>query len=150
MELDIWQRALSYLITLWHNSVIWFWNFNSESIVTVSNFLWELTTRGITSVERISAFLVLSNIKNISDERDLNGTKLSWLSKLDVKLKKNSKKDIPKKKNLIIYLYKINTLKMKFYGFKFSRKITKSYNRLRKLDALCHISGSMLLEERKH
>ena len=72
MELDIWQRALSYLITLWHNSVIWFWNFNSESIVTVSNFLWELTTRGITSVERISAFLVLSNIKNISDDRDLN------------------------------------------------------------------------------
>ena len=72
MELDIWQRALSYLITLWHNSVIWFWNFNSESIVTVSNFLWELTTRVITSVERISAFLVLSNIKNISDDRDLN------------------------------------------------------------------------------
>ena len=51
---------------------MWFWNFNSESIVTLSNFLWELTTRGITSVERISAFLVLSNIKNISDERDLN------------------------------------------------------------------------------
>ena len=47
MELDIQQTALSFLLTLRHNSVMWFSNFNSESIGMPSNFSWELAARGI-------------------------------------------------------------------------------------------------------
>ena len=47
MELDIRQTALRCLLTLRHNSVMWFSNFNSESIETPSNFSWELAARGI-------------------------------------------------------------------------------------------------------
>ena len=41
---------------------MWFSNFNYESIVTPSNFLWELAARGIPSIETISGLLVLSKI----------------------------------------------------------------------------------------
>ena len=47
MELDIRQTVLRCLLTLRHNSVMWFSNFNSESIETPSNFSWELAARGI-------------------------------------------------------------------------------------------------------
>ena len=50
MELDIHLSALSFLPILRHNSAMWFSNFNSESIVTRSNFLWELAARGIPSI----------------------------------------------------------------------------------------------------
>ena len=39
-----------------------FSNFNSESIITTSNFLWELAAREIRSTETISGFLELSKI----------------------------------------------------------------------------------------
>ena len=39
-----------------------FSNFNSEGIVTPSNFSWELAARGIPSIETISSLLVLSKI----------------------------------------------------------------------------------------
>ena len=41
---------------------MWFSNFNSESIVTVSSFSWELAARGIPSIEIISSLLLLSKI----------------------------------------------------------------------------------------
>ena len=53
MELDIQQIVLSLLLTFRHNSVMWFSNFNSEFIVTRSNFSWELAARGIPSIETI-------------------------------------------------------------------------------------------------
>ena len=62
MGLDIRQTALSFLLTLRHNSVMSFSNFKSESNVTPNNFSWELAARRIPSIETISGFLVLSKI----------------------------------------------------------------------------------------
>ena len=39
-----------------------FSNFNSESIVIPSNFLYELAVRGIPSIKTISGFLLLGKI----------------------------------------------------------------------------------------
>ena len=39
---------------------MWFWNFNTEFIVTPSNFSGEFAARTIPSIETISDFLVLS------------------------------------------------------------------------------------------
>ena len=50
MKLDIRQRALIFLLTLRHISVMWFSNFNSESIITPSNFSWELAAIEIPSM----------------------------------------------------------------------------------------------------
>ena len=50
-----------------------FSNFHSESIVTPSNFSWELEARGTSSIETISGFLVLSKIW------DFPGTAYKWL-----------------------------------------------------------------------
>ena len=62
MKLDIRQRALIFLLTLRHISVMWFSNFNSESIITPSNFSWELAAKEIPSTETFSSFLELSKI----------------------------------------------------------------------------------------
>ena len=43
MELDIRQTELSFWLILRQNSILGFSNFNSKSIVTPSNFLWEFT-----------------------------------------------------------------------------------------------------------
>ena len=55
-------ESIIFLPNLKHNSLMWFSNFNYESIVTPSNFLWELAARGIPSIETISSLLVLSKI----------------------------------------------------------------------------------------
>ena len=73
MVLDIQQRALSFLLTLRHNSVMSFSNFNSKSIVTPSTFSWELAAKRIVSVETISGFLVLSKMW------DFSGLTFQWL-----------------------------------------------------------------------
>ena len=73
MKLDIRQRALIFLQTLRHISVIWFSNFNSESIITPSNFLCELAAREIPLTETISGFLELSKIW------DFPGSAFKWL-----------------------------------------------------------------------
>ena len=62
MKLDMRQRALIFLLTLRHISVMWFSNFNSESIVTPSNFSWGLAAIEIPSTETISGFFELSKI----------------------------------------------------------------------------------------
>ena len=41
MELDIRQTELSFLLFLIQKSTLGFSNFNSKSIVTPGNFLWE-------------------------------------------------------------------------------------------------------------
>ena len=64
MELDIQLSALSFLLTLRHNSAMWFSNFNPESIVTRSNFLWELAVRGIPSIETISGLYLVAEACN--------------------------------------------------------------------------------------
>ena len=73
MKLDIRQRALIFLLTLRHISVMWFSNFNSESIITPSNFSWELAAIEIPSTETISGFLELSKIW------DFPGLAFKWL-----------------------------------------------------------------------
>ena len=73
MKLDIWQRALIFFPTLKHNSLMWFLNFNYESVVIPSTFLWELSARGIPSIETISSSLVLSKIW------DFPGLAFIWL-----------------------------------------------------------------------
>ena len=64
---------LIFLLTLRNNFVVWFSNFNSESIITPSNFSWELATRGIPSTETVSGFLELSKIW------DFPGSTCKWL-----------------------------------------------------------------------
>ena len=52
---------------------MWISNFNSESLVTPSNFSLELAARGIPSIETISGLLVLSKIW------DFPGLVFKWL-----------------------------------------------------------------------
>ena len=52
---------------------MWFSDFNFESIITPSNFSWELAVRGDPSTETISGFLELSKIW------DFPGLAFKWL-----------------------------------------------------------------------
>ena len=52
---------------------MWFSNFDSESIITPSNFSWELAAIEIPSTETISGFLELSKIW------DFPGLAFKWL-----------------------------------------------------------------------
>ena len=52
---------------------MWFSNFNSESVITPSNFSWELAAIEIPSTETISGFLELSKIS------DFPGLAFKWL-----------------------------------------------------------------------
>ena len=61
------------LLTLRHSSVMSFSNFNSECIITPSNFSWELAAKDIPSTETILGFLGLSKIL------DLPGLAFKWL-----------------------------------------------------------------------
>ena len=54
-------------------SLMWFSNFNYESIVTPCNFSWELAAREIPSTETISSLLALSKIW------DFPGLAFKWL-----------------------------------------------------------------------